>query len=560
MNEIYDKFVFREDGLYFENEFLLHANISVSEKRTVYNSDMKFGNVEYRIYAEYTDGRPSTSKWFYDLKKIELWDFEINDSLLAKEKKNLIQFKLRHEAERVKNQIIVNVYSGLYSIQGTQVYVVGDQVFTTSTSALSDIVYKTHFKISTIEYTKQKEYEMCQRYINLIPGVSEMLFYGALYAIVKPFVECLDINAGFVIGLVGPPGHLKTTLVRNYALWLTIKEMQEIGFYFSKKNQLLLDEIDILSGQNYLLDDLRRVESRVENIRQQQRLDIISRHVNMMKGCANVFVTGESLSDMGIFSCIDRVLQIRIPRMNDVEILKLKNNLSGLDMNFMSSLALQFAKILMSNFETVIDDIEKYYNENSIVDEARNGCAIRTHRYAMFLRLTEFLFKKYYVTNRNGSLNEDDVLGIAIETQCNIQQIELQNLCNNESAPDYIADIFLAINKGEKIKTLNNPNNYVNYEKSCLVNNGRIYITSAALKNLLFILYGRFVDLKLVIKRLHEEGILEEEANSRGYQKNYCKKKHYVISVDFLVAYMVRNGYVVSEDMKKKYYPNYKKC
>ena len=105
--------------------------------------------------------------------------------------------------------------------------------------------------------------------------------------------------------MVGPAGHLKTSLVRKYALWLENKVMQELGFHISIRNQTLLEMIEKMSGQNYLLDDLHPMPNRNDHIKQQQRLEAIVRHVNLKKTCANLFVTGESLADMGIFSCID---------------------------------------------------------------------------------------------------------------------------------------------------------------------------------------------------------------------------------------------------------------
>lgn len=59
-----------------------------------------------------------------------------------------------------------------------------------------------------------------KKFLNLMPGVSEILFYDSLFGVMKPIVIQCGLKPEFILALVGPSGHLKTSMVRLYSLWL----------------------------------------------------------------------------------------------------------------------------------------------------------------------------------------------------------------------------------------------------------------------------------------------------------------------------------------------------
>lgn len=547
----YEDFSFDfDEGLFYTERHLLDANISVVDKEAEMDLVSQSETIKYCIRVDYTDGRNSVCKWVDDIKKLDFWQFEINDSFLDKEGRQLIMYKLLKEAGDITPKWIVHVGSGLQTIDGNRVFVMGNRVFPVTDANLEVFEYRTPYTMPKKRSNHERLISSCAEYMNLLPGVTEILFYGALYAVVKPFLDYCDIKGGFVVALVGPPGHLKTTLVREYALWLKEKEEQEIGFYYTQRSKEVLLHLDNLKGQNFLLDDLRKVDNRSENQRQQQRLDMVARHVNAKGNCANVFITGELLSNMGIFSCIDRILQICIPRMDAVGIEQIKRRLSDLDENIMSNVALRFAEVLVQNFEAVIEDIKEYYCDNKSLDSVENGYATRISRYAMFLKLTEYLFCKY-VCEAEELKSYHENFEKALNEQLKTQQRELQKIRQQEEIPNYIVDLYKIIIGNDEMALIDSKLVGFDINPAYVYKDKKVYMVTEELKRVLFEYYQRYIPTKEVIQQFRREGILEIEPNSKGYQKNYNGRKHYVFNMRIWVNYLIENDYSVDEGLKK---------
>lgn len=315
----YDNFHFEQDGLFYEEDFIANFNLSVKEKKLYLTSSKE--KKSYFVEAIYIDDRDCCGKWVDDLKNLDLFGlFELDDSFLSTEEKRFLLSKLMYEAGKVPVQVVADSKDGLQRINDIPVYVLGEHVlWSEDSSAKPDII--TSHTMQSILYKDRKEMlELCDSYINLLPKVTEILFYGSLFAVVKPFLAQLNIPCGFLLSLVAPSGHLKTTLVRTYALWFDKKSELEIGFYSRQRDQAILNTLDSLSGQNFLIDDLHKIKNANEERRQEHRLDIISRHVNAKMDCANVILTGETMENMGIFSCMDRIFQVRMPNMDAKQI------------------------------------------------------------------------------------------------------------------------------------------------------------------------------------------------------------------------------------------------
>lgn len=539
MKEVYSRFKFVENkGLYFDDNLLIDADINVIRKKCLFNANTGNGT-EYLVQVTYTDERAMTERWLKDLKRIDFWSFEVNDALLDSEKYNLIIFKLLYEANLLTAKTCIENTSGMRSINGKPTFFLGQHILLPQNEKLENVVFTSNFHMNVSEQFKAQSVSGC---LNMLPGVTELLFYGALYAIVKPFLNEMKINGGFVNALVGPPGHLKTSLIRKFALWLEDREQQEIGFYLSRRNQTILDSIESISGQNFLIDDLHRVANRNENLRQQQRLEAIARHVNSVGRCANLFITGESLADMGVFSCIDRTLQITISKMSSKEITTLKLKMSDMSDEFMTNVAFVFAKRLMENYSDVLADIKDFYDKNVNVTNQNEGHVTRIQRYAMFLKMTRFLFCKYCFYFERGD-GDEEAFEAALKKQIDIQYTELQRICENKENSDYAIDLFEIINKEDDITLIHDSDQYFCSDDTCCMKGDRVYFTTKALERAFLMLYGRYVSTKDIVHQLHIYGILETEPGSRGKQKNFKGKKHYVISIRVLLYYLLSKDY-----------------
>lgn len=556
----YDFEFLEKDALYYKKEPIADFNLQVVDKKFFLGLSKARGQPSYLVKATYTDGRISHSEWVNDLKNLDLFEFfEINDCFLSAESRKLLLFKLMHEASRIPKRIIIDSHEGLQIICEVPVYVLGEHIFYfRKLPPMHEIA--THYAMQPVQYRDRKEIlKLCESYIRLLPGTSEILFYVTLFAVVKPFLSQLKIFSGFLFSLVAPSGHLKTTLVRSYALWLDRKDLQEVSFCSLQRDQHILKALNCLPGQNFLIDDLHQMSDTNEKRRQERRLDIVSRHVDATLDCANVILTGETMEKMGIFSCMDRIFQVRIPKMDAKQIEELKERISALAPGLMSSAALVFVDSLMKNYDAVLKDIQEFYHKNRI-NSAADGYATRMHRHALFIRMTAYLFEKYVFWPENILSKDMDRLDEVIQEQICQQESDLQKMRLSEEPHDYIADFYELIEANDKyIKIHSNIKEYQydNFGASCLLYHGRLYITTNSLKNAFFRCYEKYVPIKGVIDELHKEGILEEEPASKGRQKNFLNQKHYVISMCYLISYLRKNGYPVSEEYYEKFVKQY---
>lgn len=551
----YDKIQYNEkEGLSYDGQFLTDFNISVTRKRVMWDSSQKNRQKLYNIEVSFGDGRPNYSEWVRDFRNLDLFElFGINDSSISNEIRKILLFKLMHEAEQIQWESVVDPHLGLQVIDGHLLYIFGEHAFC-GNGNLDTVTIMTHFKlVVNKDIDKRELLRQCSSYISLMPGTTEILFYGSLFAIVKPFLAQLKIPCGCLLALVAPAGHLKTTLVRMYALWLNTLDEQEIGFYSHNRDKEVLNMIDSLQGQNFLLDDMHKIKDSNESRRQERRLDTVSRHVNMKLNCANVIITGETMEEMGIFSCMDRIFQIRMPKMNAEQIEELKRKISLLQQGFMPNIAYHFVKSLMGKYEAVLEDIKKFYSENLYDNEAGDGYATRIYRHGMFIRMTRYLFGKYLCDPELYCLNKEKSLDSALKEQIHLQQAELQKIRSREESPDYVAEFYKIIYDNGKYIQICSLKEYNDCEKTCVLYKDKIYITTAAIKNALFNRYQQYVAPKLITDALHEAGILEEEPHSNGRQKNFAGKKHYVLCRKMLANYMFRNGYELTKADREEY-------
>lgn len=550
MKETFDNLFFASGELSDEGQLPIDFKLSVIEKKITHNTSDNKEQVSYLVEASFSDGRSTIQKWIQDIRTIDLFkDFEINDCVISSNIRKLLISKLMDEVPRVPCRTINDSDLGIQDIIGFKANVMGEHVLWKDNEP-ENVEVKTHYRLlCNKNYDSKELLEQCVSYINLIPEVTEILFYGSLFAVVKPFLAQLNISCGFVLALVAPSGYLKTTLVRLYALWLDASDEQEIGFDSPQRDSYILERIEHFQGQNFLLDDICKKEDANKSKRQENRLDIVSRHVSRKKNCANVIITGEPIEKMGIFSCMDRLFQVRMPKMNAIQIEELKEKVSLLEKGIMPNIALVFAKSLMSNYEAVIHDIQSFYDQESINKTVSTGYATRTYIHAMFIRMTKYLFGKY-VCDQEFYLIKDN-LSSAVDKQIKAQEVELQKIRSKEEH-DYIAELYDILQAEGKYIKVADKSTYTNFKISCMLTEERIYITSEALKNALFNYYQEYINPKLVTDALHNNGILEEEPSSKGKQKNYQGIKHYVINRRMLVNYLHKNGHSVSESDKKR--------
>ena len=544
------------NGLSCNGERIADFNASIIKKKSVIRPEETQAQTSYLVQVTYTDGRKPVSKWVKNLKHIDYFElFGINDSLMKPSDKALLLNKMLDEAIRLPDDTIVKVPPGLHMVYDRPVYAMGEHIIL-GNHAESMPRLETSIKQTLRQANLNPALDLqdaIKGYVYLLPGVTEPLFFFSLFAAIKPFVEQLQLHCGFLLALIAPSGQLKTTLTRLYCLWLTPPYMQEIPISAGGRTIQMLDLINTMTGQNILVDDLRKSNNANDRKKQEDRLDKFSRHVNSCTGCANVILTGETMEDMGIFSCLDRIFQLNMPVMNAKQVRQLQMKVSALENNLIPEIALKFVPVLMAHYDEVLKDIQAFYDKNCLSANGTLNYATRVRRHAMFIRLTAFLFGKYFYTPTFGSADYENALDAALDSQVKQQEEKLMEIRFWESQHDFIADFYQIINGGRYIQASKSIEEYLSSDNAYWHKGEKVYITSAGLKKAFFSFYGRYIPVNEIVKQFHSEGILEEEASSKGYQKNVGGRKSYVINMPLLISYLIRHNYQVSEEMQKRF-------
>lgn len=521
------------EGLYYGgNNYIADFNPEVTKRCLRY--DMETGSMDTIFWVAVTllDGTKLDEVEVKSLHKISYFDlWNCPDSYLTGEKQRLLEMKLQQEASKLEKNESLLCGQGLHLYKKKPIYVFGNEAI----DADVNVQVKNGRKMEIAFSDCHDSFGLAEqdKYLSFFPGVSEILFYGSLLAVVKPFLWQEGYNVDFVIAIVGPSGHLKTTMVRKYALWLRDRERQEISFRSNKRIDSIIASIDELSGQNFLMDDFHEAKGSYNSIRQGERLDTIVRHIGEIERCANVMITSESMNKMGIFSCKDRMLQVMVPQMSSEQLANAKKRINDLAPNYMPWVAKKFLRELLKNYENVKTDIQKFWEEERrSKDEYQSDT--RTQNHGLFIKLTEALFRKYC----NGNLKDESKcqeLREALSSNYEIQQKELELARHYECEHDYVVDIRNMLGSSEYLEPVTNRWQYEPNDKNYLIDKGRIYITKLALNYGMTKYYRKAVSMREISNALHEAGILEEDLDART--KKIDGKRHYVISYEALELY-----------------------
>lgn len=525
----------KNSGLFFGDEFVAEFCPEVTGIREYYFLDSGEHKRIFLVKVIRLDGSETDTKEVDKLNIVSYFNlWNIPDCDLSGHQKRRLTHKMQLDSSGIKAESIVVGQQGLYSYEHARVYFWGNQII--SDGDLNnkwEIQRGSEMALINMRVAGSTA-TLIQDYINLLPGVSEVIFYGSLFAVLKPFLCQWGYKPDFAISVVGPSGHLKTSLVRKYALWLESREEQEVSFRDYKRMTEIISMIDRIPGQNFLADDLHEAISGNATVRQSERLDNLVRHIGQHINCANVIITGETMKKMGIFSCMDRILQIKVPKMSSEELKELKNKMNQLQDSFMVYLAGEFLSRLMKNYDNVQRFVQEYWDHNCFKGDANFDT--RTHHQGMFIKLTEEVFCKYMC----GSLPEAsgrEKLHMALEKNYQSQQRELQWKRQEECDRDIVIDVYEMLHAHDQyVKIFTVRDMYCPSNETCLLDNGKIFIRGDALVKGMYEYYKRTVSLKKVTDALKQAGILEEDTDART--KKFMGRRHYVLSVTMMKNYV----------------------
>lgn len=455
-------------------------------------------NIEYIIKVRDIHGNFGKETALKSLRNIPYFElFGCPDSMLKKGDRAILEAKLQHECAKMEPQIVPVYPPGLYSQpDNTPVFILGDyMVHPDKFETLHPNPQNPRFRIPSkpILDTSFLAAE-ARKYMNFFPGVSEIIFYGSLLGIIKPFLAKMQISPDFILAVIGPSGSLKTSITRMFALWLEHTQLQETNFQASQRMPAILSKIENLSGLNFLMDDLHNVYGTQAKNKQKNWLDKLTREICLDPKYANVIITGESISNMAIFSGYDRMFQVTIPKMESIKLDSLKKGMCMLQNTFMPQLAALFAQRLLADYKNVFMHIRNFlgnYNPLGFED-----ATVRISSHIKFLRLSEYLYR-IYICGNSEDLSCKIQYEHALAQNAISQQKALLQQRNREEDINYIQAIYQCMNAKDKyIYICTSSLEYKPSANACLYENGEIFITSSALTNSLSKYLGMPVKLK----------------------------------------------------------------
>ncbi len=432
---------------------------------------------------------------------------------------------------------------GIQTIKNNHILLWGDEIYA-DCNPVDKIVCN-----EKIRFRRKKGLQDCQReifiqeelpkFLNFWEGISELIFYGAMYGCLKPFLHELGMNSGFIVMLVGPMGHLKTSIAQKFFLWGTRKDEMKSTFSDYVRNSEILEKINRHIGACYLIDDLHPVATINDRQKQIQRLDVIARRITENDNCAHVVTTGESTYEYGTLSCLDRIMLINIPKQDSDGLKEKKQLLKKLDNDFMPEIARYFENKLMTNYNDVLEDVSNFLEGSAGIDILKDeNWTLRTSAHARYILLTQFLFRKY-CCNDSKEVSGYDSLLKAIARNVELQE---QSMCRkrDDDQRDYAYVLYKILSEQTEKRIVHiafGQNDYmVNDPSTCFFKNGQFYFTSESLSTCFAKYIGKPICLKKAIKALYEAGVLV--TYERYYQKKLNGINHYVISKWMLDLYV----------------------
>lgn len=506
----------------------------------VQETDLVTGEIRrtYEVDVEAIGSAGRRNAYVSSLHNVSWFEmFGYPDAHLSAEDKRELEYKMQCDAAKVVPEQRYLCRQGLQFCNGTvPIYVFGDKIFSQSPEFGKMCRIKQGYRLRERgKHDFQEEYvQNASKYFLLIPEVSPVIFYGALMGVLKPILTVLCKDVDFIIAVIGPKGHLKTSLVKLLGLWLD-GDVQKVDFTSGIRKKEIEQRIISLAGQNFLLDDLHPVERNYDKSSMKGNLDFVTRYISNNACNTNVFVTGESIKDMAVVSTRDRTLQISVPRMDGIQLGRLKDSIGKLSGDFMAGLAMFFVKCLVENYSEVVKDIEIFLDGYEHPDYLDGSTRISDH--IKYVKLTEFLYRKYLCAGK-GNVSGQEYLEKALEKQAKIQQEELLAQ-EDENSIDYVIGIYNILNTEKRyIKMISQEALYDAQDtESCLIWAGRVYMTRNAMQNAVWNYYQRPIQIGMVVAALHNAGILEEDGSGAKTKKCKYGGRHYVISVRALQRY-----------------------
>ncbi len=492
---------------------------------------------EYKVAVVEEDGTQSEPVTLNSLKNIDYFAlFGKVDASLKKSDRDRLEAEMQADSLQsdlpVTNMLVAA--PGFYMYKDKPILAMSDNIIkpqSFSTEVIPD---------SQMILKERKDIEMekvVKKYFDFFPGVSELLFVLAMASVIQPILAYNNIPLGYVVAVEGASGSLKTTLTRCVTDWYE-SHVNEISFDKSLPNKKLEQLLLSFAGGTFLIDDYHYKETAYDRNRFKQRIDLITRIASGKNAAAGIFITAESLKDATIFSALDRMLVIKVPILEATQLTQLKDKIGSLDASEIVSIASEFARRIINDYDNASEMIDQFWNEYEMPEWIDNATRVGYH-----VKVVSLVFKlfKHYCMNESCTDEMDSNFNNVIEANSKEQIRELNRLRRKEKRLPEIMAVYKLVQEGRNCKTIkvfSSQSDYTNdngpdgkkalYEKY----KGLYYINRNALGTVMTSLYGEKVSITGISDALHDAGILVEDTDART--KKIAEKRHYVIDCSVL--------------------------
>lgn len=529
------------DGLFYDGKLVsaFYPRVTGVEQRTF--QDGKTSRT-YRVRLVGSE-EPAHEAEIKDLSQLDIFKlWGVPDALLSARQRQLFLQKMQEDVREITIKNSYEIRPGLQKLNGHYVLLWGDEVF--GDQAIDTFLSRgTSFLCPSNFNSNASLGDELDKYIGFWPGVSEPIFYGTLSGITLMFTGFLGIRLWLIILLIGPFGHLKTSMAEIYGLWNVEPDTARSDFKEYTMNKRLLDRVRRAFGGCFLLDDLHRNDAPHASDKQKERLDVLVREIASNTQQPVLIVTGESIDDIGATSSFDRTLEITIPKLSGRELEEKKEKLSYLNRHFMAGVARMFVSKLCENIEQVLEDIRLFLDSFDLSALGQVDFSLRIGSHDRTVLLTEYLFRKYCCEG-NESLTMLPQLRSSLNSNRSLQESQIQCMRQAESR-DYTLDLYELLcgeDQKEYMDYILDPGLF-DYEspRHCLYEKGLLYFSNQAFRSILSAFLRYPVRPDIVAERLKKDGVLVYYGRKNQKQRS-DKRWYYAIEKNALELYALRKG------------------
>lgn len=239
-------------------------------------------------------------------------------------------------------------------------------------------------------YTREELKEYARMYMEIMPGVSDVIFYYVLITILAEFLALLEQYPEMTLYVTGAPNSFKTSLsVKATDVFLNHKT--EVKFYDLKN---VKKDFERFKGTTVVADDYFKDVTQHGSKTRTKQLNELSRLCDRRVLNRGIIVTAEFVPDDLLPSGRDRAFCVETETLSDEEFQSSLAKIREIPNDFMTALSKSFIEILMKNFTDILDEMEIFFRNYS--NPMGITYTTRVFAHIMYLSLGEHIYCKYY--------------------------------------------------------------------------------------------------------------------------------------------------------------------